>query len=69
VHAKHDAAFLGATLASLNDTAGAVRVLKSYVPREDVHYQLHLKRDPGLRWIKRSRWESELLVPDPKKIQ
>jgi tetratricopeptide (TPR) repeat protein len=68
VHAKHDAAYLGTALASFHDTVGAVRVLKSYSPREDVHFQLHLKRDPGLRWIKGSRWESELLVPDPKKI-
>lgn len=69
VHAKHEAAFLGTTLASLHDTVEAVRVLKSYIPREDVHYQLHLKRDPGLRWIKGSRWESELLAPDPRKVQ
>ena len=66
---KHEAAYMGAALSTLHDTVGAVRFMTAYSPREDVHYQLHLKRDPGLRWIKGSRWESTLLAADPKKIQ
>ena len=51
----------------MHDTLAAVRFMQKYQPREDMHFQLHLKRDPGLRWIKGSRWEKELLIPDPKK--
>jgi serine/threonine protein kinase/Flp pilus assembly protein TadD len=63
--AKHEAAVFAAAFAAFHDTLGAVRIMSAYQPRGDIHYQLHLKRDPGLRWIKGSRWERELLVPDP----
>lgn len=49
--AVHEAAYVGAALAAIGDTVEAVRVLKAYVPRADQHYQLHLKRDPALRWL------------------
>jgi tetratricopeptide (TPR) repeat protein len=49
--AVHEAAYIGAALAAVGDTVEAVRVLKAYTPRADVHYQLHLKRDPALHWL------------------
>ena len=64
---RHEAAYIPAALAAVRDTLGAVRFMQKYEPREDLHFQLHLKRDPGLRWIKGSRWEKDLLVPDPGK--
>jgi hypothetical protein len=64
---RHEVAWVAAALAAVNDTLGAVRMIRKYDPREDIHFQLHLKRDPGLRWIKGSRWEKDLLVPDPAK--
>jgi tRNA A-37 threonylcarbamoyl transferase component Bud32/tetratricopeptide (TPR) repeat protein len=47
---KHQALYIGAALAALGDTASAVRWLSAFQPREDLHFQLHLKRDPLLRW-------------------
>ncbi len=64
---KHEAAYVAAGLAAVGDTVRAVRLLKAYEPRGDVHYQLHLKRDPGLRWL-RGKWGKDLLLPDPKKL-
>jgi len=64
---RHEATWMAAALAAVHDTLGAVRIIRKYEPREDLHVQLHLKRDPGLRWIKGSRWEKDLLIPDPKK--
>jgi tRNA A-37 threonylcarbamoyl transferase component Bud32 len=64
---KHGAAYMGAALAAVGDTVGALRVMKAYEPREDMHYQLHLKRDPGLRWL-RGKWGKDLLLADPKKL-
>ena len=49
--AVHEAAYIGAALAAVGDTVEAIRVLKAYSPRGDVHYQLHLKRDPALHWL------------------
>jgi hypothetical protein len=31
-----------------------------------LHFQLHMKRDPGLRWL-RGKWGEGLLFPDPRK--
>jgi serine/threonine protein kinase len=59
--AVHEAAYLGAALAAVGDTIEGVRVLKSYRPISDVHYQLHLKRDPALSWV-RGRWDTGLLT-------
>jgi tRNA A-37 threonylcarbamoyl transferase component Bud32/tetratricopeptide (TPR) repeat protein len=63
---RHEAAWIGAALAAAGDTAAAVRLLESYQPRTDLHYQLHMKRDPGLGWL-RSHWGKNLLLPDPAK--
>ena len=59
--AVHEAAYLGAALAAAGDTIGAVRLLKAYTPRGDLHFQLHLKRDPSLRWL-RGSWGKDLLT-------
>jgi tetratricopeptide (TPR) repeat protein/tRNA A-37 threonylcarbamoyl transferase component Bud32 len=64
---KHEAAYMGAALAAIGDTAGAVRIMEAYEPRADMHFQLHLKRDPGLRWLK-GHWGKGLLMPDPGKL-
>jgi serine/threonine protein kinase/Tfp pilus assembly protein PilF len=63
---RHESPYIAAALAAMHDTLGAVRFMKQYEPREDLHFQLHLKRDPGLRWIRGSKWERELLLPDPR---
>jgi tRNA A-37 threonylcarbamoyl transferase component Bud32/tetratricopeptide (TPR) repeat protein len=49
--AVHEAAYVGAALAAVGDTVEAVQVLKAYSPRTDLHFQLHLKRDPALHWL------------------
>ena len=59
--ASHEAVYLGAALAAIGDTAGAVRLMKAYEPRGDLHYQLHLKRDPPLRWL-RGSWGKDLVT-------
>ena len=61
---RHEAAYMGNTLAALGDTAAAVRFLEKAISRNDIHYQLHLKRDPGLEWL-RGKWGRNLLLPDP----
>jgi len=61
---RHEAAYVGAAMATMGDTAGAVRFLEKCLPLEDLHYQLHLKRDPGLKWLK-GKWGKGLLMPDP----
>ncbi|HEX2723856.1 MAG TPA: serine/threonine-protein kinase [Gemmatimonadaceae bacterium] len=63
---KHEAVWVGAGLAAVGDTVGAIRLLKAYQPRDDLHFQLHLKRDPGLKWL-RGKWGKDLLTPDPPK--
>lgn len=60
---RHESAALGAAWAELGDTARALQWLRAYTPKSDLHYQLHLKRDPGLRWL--ATRHSELLVPSP----
>lgn len=61
--ALHEAAYFGAALATMGDTAGAIRIMKAFEPRANVHYQLHLKRDPGLKWLQ-GGWGKDLLVKD-----
>ncbi|HEX6576603.1 MAG TPA: protein kinase [Gemmatimonadaceae bacterium] len=63
---RHEAAWIGAVLAAAGDTTGAVDLISRYKPRSDLHFQLHLKRDPRLRWLK-GKWGKGLLLPDPKK--
>jgi len=60
----HQAAFIGASLAAVGDTASAVRWLQAFQPREDLHFQLHVKRDDGLRWTG-GRWGQGIRLPDP----
>ena len=60
---RHAALFVAAAHAQLGDTARAVEWLRAYTPREDLHFQLHLKREPSLRWIA-SRYP-DLLTPAP----
>lgn len=61
----HQAAYMGASLAALGDTASAVRWLTAFQPRADLHYQLHIKRDDGLQWTA-SRSGEGIRLPDPK---
>jgi Tfp pilus assembly protein PilF len=63
---RHEAAWLGAVLAAAGDTSGAVKLIESYKPRSDLHFQLHLKRDPRLKWL-HGKWGKTVLLPDPKK--
>lgn len=63
---KHEAAWISAVLAAAGDTAGAVRLLEAYQPRGDLHFQLHMKRDPRLKWL-RGKWGRKLLLRDPAK--
>jgi tRNA A-37 threonylcarbamoyl transferase component Bud32/tetratricopeptide (TPR) repeat protein len=58
---KHEAAYLGIAWAAVGDTARAIRWMSAYTPRGDLHYQLHLKREPDLRWIAKTR--PALLTP------
>jgi tetratricopeptide (TPR) repeat protein len=62
----HECVYLAATLAALGDTAGSVKLLSEYEPRGDPHFQLHLKRDPPLRWLS-GKWGKGLLAPPPNK--
>jgi Flp pilus assembly protein TadD len=48
---KHEATYLGIAWAAAGDTARAIRWLSAYSPLGDLHYQLHLKREPDLRWL------------------
>ena len=54
---KHEAAFLAMAWSTVGDTARAVRWAAAYSPRGDLHFQLHLKREPALRWFARSHPE------------
>jgi tRNA A-37 threonylcarbamoyl transferase component Bud32/tetratricopeptide (TPR) repeat protein len=61
----HQAAYIGASLAAVGDTASAVRWLEAFQPREDLHFQLHVKRDDGLRWTA-GHWGQDIRRPDPR---
>ena len=63
---RHEAVWIGSAYAAIGDTAAAIRILKAYQPRGDLHFQLHMKRDPGLRWL-RGKLGEGLLFPDPRK--
>jgi hypothetical protein len=53
--------YLATAWTAIGDTARALRWLSAYSPRADLHFQLHLKRDPLLRWIASKR--PSLLAP------
>ncbi|HEY0241330.1 MAG TPA: protein kinase [Gemmatimonadaceae bacterium] len=61
---SHEAAYVAAGIAAVGDTSRALQLLSAYQPRADLHYQLHLKRDPGLRWL-RQGYGKNLLRPSP----
>ncbi|HYN81738.1 MAG TPA: protein kinase [Gemmatimonadaceae bacterium] len=44
----HDAAYLAWAFAATGQPERALRILERYQPRKDVHFQLHLQRDPAL---------------------
>ncbi len=44
----HDAAYLAMGFAGTGQFERALRILERYQPRRDVHFQLHLQRDPAL---------------------
>lgn len=44
----HDAAYLAWAFAATGQPERALRILERYQPRRDVHFQLHLQRDPAL---------------------
>jgi len=58
----HQSVFLGVAFAAAGDTARASRWLASFSPRGDVHFQLHLHREPALVWLRAPRYRS-LLSP------
>ena len=61
---SHEASYVAAAMAAVGDTARALRLLSAFQPRAGLHYQLHLKRDPGLAWLKGPHGKT-LLTPDP----
>ena len=61
---KHQASYLGIAFSAAGDTARAMKWLAAFLPRADVHYQLHLHRDPGLIWVQQSKYRWLLAEPD-----
>jgi len=58
----HQSVFLGEALSAAGDTARAYRWLAALSPRGDVHFQLHLPREPALAWLRDPRYHA-LLSP------
>jgi tRNA A-37 threonylcarbamoyl transferase component Bud32/Tfp pilus assembly protein PilF len=61
---KHESVLVAEAFAAIGDTAAALRWLSRYQPREDLHFQLHLKKDPALRWLYGPHGKG-LLTPNP----
>jgi len=59
---KHESVFLASAFSAAGDTTRAYWWLAAYSPRNDVHFQLHLKRDPELTWLRDARYRA-LLSP------
>jgi len=59
---SHQAVFLGQAFSAAGDTARAHRWLTAFSPRGDVHFQLHLHREPALAWLRDPRYRA-LLFP------
>jgi tetratricopeptide (TPR) repeat protein len=55
-----ESAMLGDAFSAAGDTARAYRWLAAYAPRNDLHFQLHLRRDPELAWILDPRYSALL---------
>ena len=58
----HQSVFLGEAFSAAGDTARAYRWLAAFSPRGDVHFQLHLHREPALAWLQDPRYRG-LLSP------
>jgi serine/threonine protein kinase len=58
----HPSVFLGEAFSAAGDTARAYRWLAAFSPRGDVHFQLHLHREPALAWLRDPRYRG-LLSP------
>jgi tetratricopeptide (TPR) repeat protein len=58
----HQSVFLGVAFSAAGDTSRAYRWLASFSPRGDVHFQLHVHREPALAWLRDSPYRS-LLSP------
>jgi hypothetical protein len=61
---KHEAAYLGEAFSAAGDTARAVHWMAAFQPRGDLHFQLHLHRDPALAWIRGTGHDSLLVEPE-----
>jgi hypothetical protein len=59
---SHQSVWLGEAFSAAGDTARAYRWLASFSPRGDVHFQLHLHREPALAWLSDPRYRG-LLSP------
>ena len=59
---SHQSVFLGVAFSAAGDTARAYRWLAAFSPRADVHFQLHLHREPALAWLRKPRYRG-LLSP------
>ena len=53
---RHESVFLAAGFSAAGDTGQAYRWLAAYSPRNDVHFQLHLNRDPAIAWVRDERY-------------
>ena len=63
----HTAVFLGNAYAGLGDAPRAVAWLSRYAPRNDLHFQLHLRCDPSFAPIEHDpRFRALLLTPRPE---
>ena len=63
----HTAVFLANAYAGLGDVTRAVGWLRRYSPRNDLHFQLHLRCDPSFAPIERDpRFRQLLLMPRPE---
>jgi tetratricopeptide (TPR) repeat protein/tRNA A-37 threonylcarbamoyl transferase component Bud32 len=58
----HDAAYLAWAFAATGQPERALRILERYQPRRDMHFQLHLQRDPALDPLRSSPRFRELLA-------
>ena len=65
---KHQAVYLGEAWSAAGDTARAFRWISAFTPRNDVHFQLHLHRDPWFVWLRDERYRSVLDTTNEPKI-
>jgi len=58
----HTAVYFAGVYARLGDREHALRWLRAYTPREDLHFQLHLRCDPPLDLLARDPRFQDLIV-------